>query len=146
VPKRAMPITEAEKERQQEVLTKLREDAGLSPTKAAGLIGVSYSQLLRYESGETILPTNYYRAVATAYGITKAALSFQLGLVDRIPPDGPLEEMLAAIGMPVDEIVQLTSRIGSDPTTPDERAKIVAFVARVLRKRAANGGQGRRRA
>lgn len=142
-----MPISEADQERQRSVLPKLREAAGMTPTKAAGLIGVSYSQLLRYESGETILPTNYYQAIADTYGIRKSDLSVALGLVDD-PPRGaePLAELLREIGMPEDECRELLSSIGNAPTTPTERAAIAEFVASVLRKRGAKPEHQRRRA
>lgn len=147
MPKRAMPISEAERERQGEVLTRLREDAGLGPTKAAGLIGVSYSQLLRYEDGGTILPTSYYQAVAEAYGIRKSELSVKLGLVDEeTVRDLTLKEILTAIDMPEDEQRQLLSSLGNKPTTAEERTVIIRFVAKILRKRAAGDGRDRQRA
>lgn len=82
---RPIPVSEVERERQRVVLGDLLERAGLRLTPAAARIGVSASQLSRYLSGETILPTPYYSAVATAFGISASELARRLGLVTAEP-------------------------------------------------------------
>lgn len=82
MPERALPVPEEDRRRQRDVLTDLRSSVHLKPAEAAAAIGVSVTQLGRYESGSTILPTPYYRAVAYAYGITVAELTRRLGLLD----------------------------------------------------------------
>lgn len=79
---RPIPVSAEDRARQSRVLKALRKASGLNLTPAAAQIGVSASQLSRYESGETILPTPYFQSVARTYGISRADLAERLGLLD----------------------------------------------------------------
>lgn len=130
--------------RQAEGLRRLRTSLGLTTSVIAGRLGYETSQTYElYERATSRLPLDQVTKWAQAFGVSEGTFLRALGL---LPPDGPLEQMLTAIGMPDQERKQLISSIGNDPTTPEERDEITAFVARVLRRRTANGGQDRRRA
>lgn len=130
--------------RQAEVLQQHHGDR--DRTQVAADINVSTDQLKRYLLGTTMLRPDLVVPIARAYGIDSNDLARELGIVAPAEPEQTLAQMLEAIGMPDDERRQLLSSIGNDPTTREERDAIVRFVAGVLRKRAANRGQQRRRA
>src|SRR5690349_20576754 len=91
MPERAIPTTPGERKLQARVLTGLRTERQSQAanrrdwdlTRVAAKIGVSASSLSRYESGDVILPTNYLRLVAEAYGVPVGNLLAHLGLVDE---------------------------------------------------------------
>lgn len=102
MPKRAIPPTDLERQLQSVVMKKLRDRAGLEVTPAAAAVGISASQLTRYESGENMLPTNYIRLVARAYHVTQGELIAALGLLDEDMSDGqryPVLKNLLAVGV-----------------------------------------------
>jgi transcriptional regulator with XRE-family HTH domain len=77
VSERPIPVSDDQRRRQRDVLTalwKAKASEYRQLTQAAARIGVSTSQLTRYLSGETVLPTPYYQAVADAFGIEYAEL------------------------------------------------------------------------
>jgi transcriptional regulator with XRE-family HTH domain len=77
VSERPIPVGDDQRQRQRDVLTalwKAKQAEYRQLTQAAARIGVSTSQLTRYLSGETVLPSPYYQAVADAFGIDYAEL------------------------------------------------------------------------
>lgn len=105
-------------------------------TATAARIGVSASNLGRYETGETILPSPYYRAVAEVYGLTRGQLVSMLGLTDDPPFDR--EAALAEI----DELARLIPEpsisladVGSGSQDWDDGD--VGFILRRLRRQVA---------
>ena len=81
MPKRAVEPTEAERTRQSGVLQAL---VGTTDrTQLAAAAGLSYSQLSRYISGETLMPSVYYGPLAKALGIARDAFIRQLLVVDE---------------------------------------------------------------
>lgn len=96
MPDLSIQPTQTDRDRQKAALTRLRQErfeaAKQSGDKAqkrfweltsvASRIGVSASSLQRYESGKTMLPSTHYQPVAEVYGITRAQLIRELGLLD----------------------------------------------------------------
>lgn len=115
-----MPPSDDERQRQALVLSGLRAHAlkqadnpkDWQLTPVASRIGVSASQLSRYESGQTILPTTYYRAIADTYGITRTELARALGILDDesvVTPEDEswsLEDHLRSAGVSHELIVR----------------------------------------
>lgn len=132
--------------RQADGLRQLRTSLGLTTTVIAGRLGFETSQSYElYERAKSRLPLDQVSRWAEAFGVSEAEFLQALGI--RVaPPDGSLERMLTAIGMPDDEQRQLLSSLGNKPTTADERAAIVRAVTDVLRKRTTASGRSRRRA
>lgn len=126
--KRALPVTNEQRRRQAAVLTDLRKRAGLTPTQAAGQIGVSYNQLLRYESGENLLATNYYPAFATVYGVAYADLAgwiLGLKMLETVPWSA--RAALEAAGLPADRIARILADI-SEWGELDQRAAVEGHI------------------
>lgn len=99
---RAVPVSPEERERQRTVLGALFAASPLKLTPAAASIGVSASQLSRYLSGDTILPTPTYEAVARTFGLPRDELALRLlGLGPAADPDWDLRAALDAI-LPTD--------------------------------------------
>ena len=86
--KRPIPVSDEQRQRQREVMEQLwRDSAFTTLTPAAARVGVSVSQLSRYISGETVIPTQYYQAVADTFGIAYAELVRRLLPVDDDAPN-----------------------------------------------------------
>ena len=85
--KRPIPVSDEQRQRQREVMEQLwRDSAFTTLTPAAARIGVSVSQLSRYISAETVIPTQYYQAVADTFGLTYADLVRRLLPVEDVEP------------------------------------------------------------
>jgi hypothetical protein len=71
--------------RQADALSKLQDAAGLEATEAAQKVALSYPQYNRYLWGKLPLRTDQFKLFADAYGVTVAALTCALGLLDDAP-------------------------------------------------------------
>lgn len=127
---RPFPVSDEERARQREVLDTLVRHSRLKLTPIAARVGVSASQMSRYISGETILPTPYYRTVADAFGISVSELTRRLGLVVA-EPAGLRAELTAVLGADEgsaleDAILQLSQK------TPRRRAEAIARIRALI--------------
>lgn len=117
MPKRAVDPTEAERARQRDVLQRLVGNT--DRTQIAATAGLSYSQLSRYISGETLLPSVYYGPLAQALAIDRDAFISQvLGMAD--PDDqftvDDFREHLEAAGLPGDIVSDLVAIAAEEPS------------------------------
>jgi transcriptional regulator with XRE-family HTH domain len=120
---RALPVTAEQRHRQAAVLVALRQRAALQQTQAAALIGVSYGQLRRYESGANLLATNYYPIVARVYGVEVADLAgWLIGFlpfdVTALEPRDPFDledELEALFGDDIEGANRLAEQLADVP-------------------------------
>lgn len=144
MPEKAIPPTQAERDRQGSVLRALRDAKGWGQTKAGAKIGISASQVSRYESGENMLPTNYIGLVAKAYGIEKGDLTTRLGLMDDdlqvVESYDPKAELDASGVVPAEHIQKLVIDLQGRPEA-NQRAMVASAIQhfRVLEQKAGAG-------
>jgi transcriptional regulator with XRE-family HTH domain len=153
VPERAIPSTPQERETQARVLSELRaskRERADNPrewdlTRAAARIGVSASSLSRYESGDTILPTNYLRLVARAYGVPLSELLERLGLLDDDEASTDTWDMAAYLRgrVPEDTIAKLVEKHKDEPLASQKFAADGALRMTQRAQRRATGGRNR---
>lgn len=98
MPERAVPWTQADRDRQSRTLRRLRASTGLEQTPAASALGVSTSQLSRYEAGQTPLPLNLVGPVADLYGADRHDVLRSLGLLDTEAVAHPGHEQPTQVG------------------------------------------------
>jgi transcriptional regulator with XRE-family HTH domain len=137
VPRRAIPISDDYRRRQSAVLARLRTEADLNPTEAGARVGVSYSQWLRYESGETPVPPAYFDAISRGFGVSKTELTIAFGLLSDVADEAdwdPKAVMLAE-GISKERAVQILGDIHG--LGLDTQQAVVAAQVMLHRERAA---------
>lgn len=134
---------ESWRERQSRVLTELRTASGLKPDDVARRAGLTYSRYTRFESGETSMPAEWLPSLAHAFGISRSALAYELGLIE---PPVDLRDLLEAENVPDERIKQLEKSIGRAPTTPALLQLIARLAGEAIRQGDTDSEQHRRRA
>jgi hypothetical protein len=115
-------------ERQHAALSRFQQESKLDATTIARAVGLSYPQYNRYLWGKLPLRTDQITTFARAYGIPRAELTRELGLLDALPDD-PWTMRSALHGhIPEDDIDEFVARY-TDRDLEDQQAAAARIIA-----------------
>ena len=121
------PVFDGQQQRQ--ALEALQKAAGIDATAAARSVGLSYPQYNRYLWGRVPLRTDQIRTFAQAYGVTTAALTRALGLLDDEPDAVLLARVAEALGACSDDATARAVERELTQLAPRWRDELLADIA-----------------